>query len=258
MFNNRKLNIFFVFAFILTLSVWAEKITDKVIQKIKNEDPKVLEIIQYKNLKSLENYHNRYYYITSVIGQKSLRSLLGCLKNQDGRVRKICADYLYQLKVSYIHKKYIAYYYERENFPPAQLALQDLLVKVNMDRFLEAKATGDRSFLAKINYDEIADFIEKGLPDHPSDESEREKAIREYSFYAGGLRNKNSRIRSYSAHMLFELHINEPELDKRRMRYLLNKYLKKEKNERTKSLLNRILNCTYTTENECNISPDEY
>lgn len=249
MFNNKKTAFFILI--LTTLTLRAEKSHDKIIAEIKNGNPNILKNIQYAQFKPLLNYKNRYYYIPAVIGQKSLRSLLGCLKNSDGKIRKICADYMYHLKVSYLHKKYIYHFHQKEEYAPARLSLQDLLLKINMERFLEAKRTGDASFLSKIKYSEISDFIEKGLPEN---DQSREKEI---FFYRGGLRNIEPRIRSFSAHMLFELSRSDPS-ERKKIQALLKNYQKSEANEKTKKIFLKILQCFDSINKECYISPHDY
>ncbi|GEM_PF-2776319 len=229
---------------------------DDIIKKIEKQERDALAHITYADFKPLENYKGRYYYIPQVIGQKSLRSLLGCLKNPDGKVRKICADYLYTLKVNYIHKKYIRNYLKKEEYPPARLSLQDLLIQMNLARFLEAKNSGDAAFLAKIEFAEILDFVEKGLPGSEPGR-EKESINREIRFYSGGFHSKDAKIRSFSSVMLWELQKEFPAQKTNVQKILENNY-KTEKNPKTKKLLRKLTLCIKEPKPHCRISPNDY
>ncbi len=229
---------------------------DDIIKKIEKQERDALARITYADFKPLENYKGRYYFIPQVIGQNSLRSLLGCLKNPDGKVRKICADYMYTLKVNYIHKKYIRDYLKKEEYPPARLSLQDLLIKMNLARFLEAKNSGDAAFLAKIEFTEILDFVEKGLPG--SEPGRKEESInREIRFYSGGFHSKDSKIRSFSSVMLWELQKEFP-AKKNSVQKILENNSKAEKNPNTKKLLRKLTLCIKEPKIPCRVSPNEY
>lgn len=168
----------------------------RAIRLIRKGDPNVLARVSYRQMMLLHNYRGQYYYISRRIGARALRSLLGCLKNPSTNVRKICADNLYNLKLTYVHKKLLLYYINREKNPATRLALQDLLVRINENRFIRARGLGDGVFLAKIQFSEISDFVEKSVPGSMSSPNA------DFRFFRGGTRNNDSRMKIFSIRML--------------------------------------------------------
>jgi len=152
-------------------------------------------LISYADFKKLHTYKKKAFYVPRVIGQKSVRSLLGCFANKDKKVRFLCAQYLYQVKLNFIHKKVIVKYYKREKYMPAKLALQDVLVVINEQRFAKARKMRDGSFLAKVEFSDISEQFEKGHDGY-------EFTKKDFKFLKGGMLNTDHRIRNYSIQMI--------------------------------------------------------
>ena len=176
-----------------TLPVAASSLA-QYIRQIKMGQPRALQKISHEDMNKLHTYQNKYYYIARFIGQKAMRSLFGCLANQDASVRKICADNLYQMKLTYVHKKVIAYYYRKESSMDTKKSLQDLLVKISEERFIEARRNKERNFLAKVAYNEISRFMSLDKDKSPGGNY----SIEDLTFLLGGLANKSEYIRSFA------------------------------------------------------------
>ena len=213
------------------------------IALLRRGDPKVLTGISPGDFLKLHNYQGKYYYIARNIGRPALRSLFACFKNPNNEVKRLCADNLYQMKLTYVHKKLVLHYMEQEKHPPTRLALQDLLVRINEERFARARKIGDSNFLSKVSFMEISEFVEKGYP------SGEEYTDRDYNFLRGGAYSKEVAMRIYSIKMLGRL----PDTQGRTKRLLL-RLKSKEKSAAVKSEITKSLSCLKNP-NSC---PDLY
>lgn len=182
------------------LGLWSSPLGAKsdadIIRDVRNGRPDALVSVSPPTMQRLHNFNGKYYYLARELGQNAVRSLLGCFRNVEKDTRKICADNLYQLQLTYVHRKALLFYLNREQHVPVRLALQDLLVRINEQRFAAARAAGDANFLGKIAYSEIADFAEKGYP------SGQRYTERDFVFLRGGLRNSDLSMRVYAARMM--------------------------------------------------------
>jgi len=201
-----------------------------VIRAVKRGNPNALAAISARDMQKLHSYKGEYYYISRKIGQRAVRSLFGCLKNSSTEVKRLCADNLYQMKLTYVHKKLALYYLQREDHAPTKLALQDLLVRIDAGRFAEARKHRDGNFLAKLSYDEIVDF-EKGVP---GGEFGRD----DFNFLRGGTRNTDSRMRVYAVKILGRL----PGAKSRALR-LLRRLKRKEGDSDVLKTINESIGC---------------
>ena len=175
----------------------AEARTDEaIIGDVRGGKRAALTLVDAATMRRLHNFRGKYYYISREIGQGAVRSLLGCLENSNSVCRKLCADNLYQLQLTYVHRRALVFYLKKEAEPSVRLALQDLLARINEERFAQARRTGDVNFLAKIAYSEIADFAEKGYP------SGERYTRRDFLFLAAGLHNPDPAMQVYTARML--------------------------------------------------------
>ncbi len=197
--KNGKILSLILAAGMLAVVPWSETEATSlttVIRKVKRGDRNALTSISSRDFTRLHNYRGKYYYIPRFIGKKAVRSLFGCFRNPDREVRRLCADNLYQFKLTYVHKKLILYYMQKETHKPTRLALQDLMIRIDEERFAEARRLGDRNFLTKIDFDHIQPFTEKG---YPSGGAYTDRDIR---FLRGGLGNKDYRMRVYVIRMM--------------------------------------------------------
>ncbi len=205
---------------------------ETILRNVRAGKPDALVAVDAATLQRLHNHGGRHYYIAREIGQGALRSLLGCFKNPDATCRKLCADNLYQLQLTYVHRKALLHYFSAEKNLPVRLALQDLLVRINENRFAQARSAGDADFLAKIEYSEIADFAEKG---YPSGERYTE---RDFRFLAGGMRNKDTAMQVYAARMLGRIQGRTQSIQR-----FLTDALKTAKNTAVIQAINEALGC---------------
>jgi len=169
---------------------------DQLIKRIRSGDRRVLVTVTLAEIEALQNHNQTFFYISRVIGQKAVRSLFGCFENKISGVRKICADSLYQLKLNYVHKKYVVFLLKREKDPAVQMALQDVIVRMNEERFYSARAARDNHFLMKITYDELSVIADKGVP------ASKAFAGEDLAFLGGGLGNTDAQVRLFCVRMI--------------------------------------------------------
>jgi hypothetical protein len=170
--------------------------SEQIIAGIKASDRTILAKASEAEVEQVQKHNGVYFYIPRVIGTKAVRSLFGCFENKSPRVRKVCADSLYQLKLNYIHKKFILFLLKKEKQPPVQMALQDIIVRMNEERFYAAREEKDARFLMKISYDDLSIISEKGLP------ASRAFKTSDISFLLGGLENPDAQVRTFCVKML--------------------------------------------------------
>ncbi len=191
---------------------------EQIISRIRSGDRRVLATVSLAELEAVQNHNDTFFYISRVIGQRAVRSLFGCFENKVAGVRKICADSLYQLKLNYVHKKYVVLLLKKEKDPAVQMALQDVVVRMNEERFYAARAARDNRFLAKITYDELSVIADKGVPASKAFSGE------DLAFLGGGLENTDNQVRIFCARMIGR--VNDA---KDRARALLSKSKAREK-----------------------------
>jgi hypothetical protein len=170
--------------------------TEDIISRIKAADKKVLAQVSQAEMEKVHKYKDTFFYIPRVIGQKAVRSLFGCFDNKSAPVRKICADSLYQLKLNYVHKKFVLHLLKNEKEPPVQMSLQDIIVRMNEERFYAAREQRDGRFLMKITYDELSVIADKGLP------ASKAFTGTDVIFLMGGLENPDVQVRVFCVKML--------------------------------------------------------
>lgn len=168
----------------------------RLIARIRAGDRRVLATVSLAEIEAVQGYGETYFYIPRVIGQKAVRSLFGCFENKNSGVRKICADSMYQLKLNYVHKKFVLLLLKKEKEPAVQMALQDIIVRMNEERFYAARAQRDNRFLMKISYDELSVIADKGVP------VSRAFAGEDLAFLGGGLENSDSQVRIFCVKMI--------------------------------------------------------
>lgn len=193
---NKLKVIRFSILFVSALAPLAALTTEEVISRIAAADRKVLAQISEPEMEKVHKHKDVFFYIPRVMGQKAVRSLFGCFDNPSARVRKICADSLYQLKLNYIHKKFVLHLLKKETQPPVQMSLQDIIVRMNEERFYAAREAKDSRFLMKITYDELSVIADKGLPASRAFKGE------DIIFLLGGLENPDAQVRAFCVKML--------------------------------------------------------
>lgn len=210
----------------------AAKTDAAILSDVRGGKQAALMTVDSGTMRRLHNFQGKYYYIAREIGQGSVRSLLGCLQNNDPTCRKLCADNLYQLRLTYVHRRALLFYLQKEAHLPVKLALQDLLVRINEQRFAQARSGGDVNFLAKITYEEISDFAEKGYP------SGERYTQRDFRFLSGGLRNPDISMQIYAVRMLGRIQGDSSQIQK-----LLMSTRTKTKEARVLSAIDESLGC---------------
>lgn len=227
-----KKTTFIFIALALVMPNWAVS-SDAIIAKIKAGNKNVLKSISLTDFEKLHSYKGTDFYIPRKIGQRALRSLFGCFKNKDKEVRFYCAQYLYQLRLHYIHRKLILKLYKKEKYLPAKMALQDVLIIINEERFNKARKMGDSSFLAKVTFSEIAEFIEKGFPEEGD-----EFTMKDFKFLSGGLKNRDVKMQIFSVQLLGRIKKASGKVSK-----LLKAFAKKAKGKKLKKEIKTSLKC---------------
>ena len=169
---------------------------EQIISRIRSGDRRVLASVSLAEIEAVQSHNETFFYISRAIGQKAVRSLFGCFENKIPGVRKICADSLYQLKLNYVHKKYVVLLLKKEKDSAVQMALQDVVVRMNEERFYAARAARDNRFLAKVTYDELSVIADKGVP------ASKAFAGEDLAFLGGGLENTDNQVRIFCARMI--------------------------------------------------------
>lgn len=200
-FKKKLLLLFLVFALLFTFisnNAWSLN-EERAMQRIRRGSITVLQNVSPAEMTKLHNHQGVYYYIARKIGKPATRSLFACLKNRHSEVRRICADNLYQLSITYVHKKLLLYYFQKETDYATRLSLQDLLVRINTERFFTAQNLGDGNFLAKVNYNDVAYLFGK----YSSYESKDFKSS--FRFLKGGMRNPDDNVKIFSIRLMKNL-----------------------------------------------------
>lgn len=170
--------------------------TEEIVAKIKAGDRRVLAGLNKTEIDQVQSHKGVFFYIPRVIGQKAVRSLFGCFENKSAGVRKVCADSLYQLKLNYVHKKYVIFLLKKEKEAPVKMSLQDIVVRMNEERFSEARKARDTAFLLKVTPEELAVVTEKGVP------ASKAFGAEDIPFLVGGLMNSSGDVRIFAVKML--------------------------------------------------------
>lgn len=205
---------------------------EETIAKIKAGDRRVLAGISKSEIDNVQNHKGVFFYIPRVIGQKAVRSLFGCFENKTAAVRKVCADSLYQLKLNYVHKKYVVFLLKKEKEPAVKMSLQDIVVRMNEERFGEARKARDTAFLLKVAPEELAVITEKGVP------ASKAFGAEDIPFLVAGLMNTSGDVRIFAVKMLGRI-----PAQKERIRAELTRLKKREKLAAVKKEIDISLGC---------------